>query len=989
MGQLSQPLPAVVQDQAVDGVEPLHILWIGDASVARRFVSRRASHIQITAHEAGARPGSLIDAAPQVDILVIDEVAPSADISQALTAIESQAIDVPVVVLTVPGSDMFSDRIGRVAVCDVVVKTQDFVHQLLPTFSQVRARHDLLKVLHAARQTEERLRMTLETQPAATCVIGPDGRFIAINRAGLSALGASGDQVIGRSFTSFLPAEAHTPALQLFSQVSQGASGELEHEILCGDGSVRSVRTQAVALNRTDGIVALVALHDRSGRRDPGVDHALQAERESLEAERRNLDESLRSVDAMRATVLSEFEREREEMLQAQQTLQSQYDALSGAHGETERAAEADRARHAAALSDVQDERERLASVLVGLEARVATQDAEWAAERTEWTRTLEAATAERSAVGQELEREREALREAQQSLQTLQTVQAQHEVLAAAHVEAARAAEADRASHAAALSDVQDERERLASVLVGLEARVAAQDVEWAAERTEWTRTLEAATAERSAVGQELEREREELRQAQQSLQTVQAQHEVLAAAHVEAARAAEAERARHAAALSDVQDERERLASVLVGLEARVAAQDVEWAAERTEWTRTLEATTAERSAVGQELEREREELRQAQQSLQTVQAQYEVLAAAHVEAAQAAEAQRASHAAALSDVQDERERLASVLVGLEARVAAQDVEWAAERTEWTRTLEALSAERSATLDALERERRQASESAAAEAARILERETERARYAAALAELQEERARLASVLAGADSRAAAHDAEWAAERTRRLEAIDAERSAWRLEFERERGDMRQAVQTQYEALANAHEEEAREVEAERAKHVAALEAAQEDRVRLAHVLAAAEAQLAAQIAERAVERAEWTRTMETTMAERTAALESAEAWRAERVREIEEQSETNQEASALLARCERLEHERSQLGDSLRVLEEQHTRLRRELEIERAQAGQPAARGTAVPAETHGPAGATAAFAPELERSTPPPARKAEVFAPELAA
>src|SRR5262245_43397594 len=189
----------------------LSVVWVGDATLVERYVSRRAAHIRILAC-AGSEMAGLLQQAiagqPAPDVLVIDTTQPAIDPVQVLDVVKSQGRDLPVVLITPPaGKDDVVLQISRLAICDCAVKTEDFVDQMLPAVAQVRARHDLHGVFRASRESEEHLRHILEMQPAVVFVLDPETRITAMNRAGLALLSAAGDKVVGQKFTAFLPPE--------------------------------------------------------------------------------------------------------------------------------------------------------------------------------------------------------------------------------------------------------------------------------------------------------------------------------------------------------------------------------------------------------------------------------------------------------------------------------------------------------------------------------------------------------------------------------------------------------------------------------------------------------------------------------------------------------------------------------------------------------------------------------------------------------------
>jgi PAS domain S-box-containing protein len=297
-----------MQEQSTNRPEPIDVLWVGDPAGAQQALARRAPHITITARDAkqaleGLRAGSL-----RADLLVIDATFDDFEVA-FVGQLQSSKVDLPTILLTRPGSDDLAQRAGQLATCDSVVKTPDFVLQLLPAFNQVRARHDLQALFRASRQSQDRLRTIVEFQPSVTCVIGTDGVLTAMNQAGLALLGTGRENVVGRPITDFLPADERAAAIDLVRTVCGGEAGELEHTLVRPDGRSLKARLRAVPFRSGDTMVALATIQERAGAAaDQSADldrlttalEETQSERARLAAERDKLLEERAELDALR-----------------------------------------------------------------------------------------------------------------------------------------------------------------------------------------------------------------------------------------------------------------------------------------------------------------------------------------------------------------------------------------------------------------------------------------------------------------------------------------------------------------------------------------------------------------------------------------------------------------------------------------------------------------------------------------------------------------
>lgn len=261
-------------------VEPLQVLWMGDAAAAQSVLAYRAPHIRLTERSTEGEIDSLLTDAATADLLVIDTTVGGVDTLGTLGRLAAADIDLPVVLLAAPYADDLAERAGRLAVCDVVVKTADFALQLLPAMTQARARHDLRVLFRSGRESQERLRTILEFQPAVTCVITPDGVLSAINLAGLTLLGVEREQAGRRMFASLLPPTERERVMDLVRRVCLGETGEIDHLVVRPDGRTLAVRTLAVPCRQGDAVVALATIVDRT---------AMLAETAALTEDRKQL----------------------------------------------------------------------------------------------------------------------------------------------------------------------------------------------------------------------------------------------------------------------------------------------------------------------------------------------------------------------------------------------------------------------------------------------------------------------------------------------------------------------------------------------------------------------------------------------------------------------------------------------------------------------------------------------------------------------------
>ena len=114
----------------------------------------------------------------------------------------------------------------------------------------------------ALRQSEERLKAIIQTEPECVKVVDPNGRLLEMNRAGLDMLEADSLAALsGKSLLEFV-VPAHRDAFgDLHTRVMSGGSGRLEFEIIGLKGKRRWLETHAVPLRNESGhVIALLGV---------------------------------------------------------------------------------------------------------------------------------------------------------------------------------------------------------------------------------------------------------------------------------------------------------------------------------------------------------------------------------------------------------------------------------------------------------------------------------------------------------------------------------------------------------------------------------------------------------------------------------------------------------------------------------------------------------------------------------------------------------
>jgi PAS domain S-box-containing protein len=114
----------------------------------------------------------------------------------------------------------------------------------------------------ALAASESRLRAIIESEPECVKLVGPDGRLLDMNPAGLAMIEApSLDHVRGLAVLELVAPEHRAAFADLHRRVLRGESGTLEFEIVGLRGARRWMETHATPLRGADGaIMALLAV---------------------------------------------------------------------------------------------------------------------------------------------------------------------------------------------------------------------------------------------------------------------------------------------------------------------------------------------------------------------------------------------------------------------------------------------------------------------------------------------------------------------------------------------------------------------------------------------------------------------------------------------------------------------------------------------------------------------------------------------------------
>ena len=180
------------------------------------------------------------------------------------------------------------------------------------------------------RESENRWRTIIETEPECVKLVKADGTLLDMNAAGLAMIEApSGDAVIGQSVYSVIAPEHREAFVALNESVCQGNRGTLEFEIIGLQGTRRWMETHAVPLpNQSDGTLAQLAItRDITVRKQ--AEAALKQAKQELEIRVEERTAQLRAANEQLLREIAERKRAEEELEQSLSILKATLEATA------------------------------------------------------------------------------------------------------------------------------------------------------------------------------------------------------------------------------------------------------------------------------------------------------------------------------------------------------------------------------------------------------------------------------------------------------------------------------------------------------------------------------------------------------------------------------------------------------------------------------------------------------------------------------------
>jgi diguanylate cyclase (GGDEF)-like protein/PAS domain S-box-containing protein len=269
-----------------------------DAELTARHVATAAPHLQLHTVTGSRDALSVLTPDHHFDLVLTDLRVPDMNALEFIREVQHRGLELPFIVITGKGDEVSAVAILRLGVYDYIIKRDNYLAHLPHAIDHALHRFHLdqttrrlnteLAVLNATlehkveartvelkceidvrklaeetvRESEQRLRILIETEPECVKVVDPQGRLLEMNAAGLSMLeAASLREVQQRSLLEYLLPEYRTPFRALQGRVMEGESGTLEFEVEGLKGTRRWLETHAAPMRDVaDKVVGLLSI---------------------------------------------------------------------------------------------------------------------------------------------------------------------------------------------------------------------------------------------------------------------------------------------------------------------------------------------------------------------------------------------------------------------------------------------------------------------------------------------------------------------------------------------------------------------------------------------------------------------------------------------------------------------------------------------------------------------------------------------------------
>lgn len=387
---------------------------------------------QITPTADGMIPLADIGTTP-ADLIIIDAPALSDQLLKAIKDVHARMPGVSAIILTNPGDEDAAIEALKAGAANCIDKTEKYFLRLIPAIERELRIREQAREKASLKSREERLRQIVEMMPAGIAVIAPDGTCLAINRIGLSAIGATHiEQIVGKNFLHLVPAGDREKIQALLISISSWNTAFARLSWKGLDESVPGVEIRAVPMRR-EGIGTAAALAAFSVSADShAVSGEMQKKCDDLTKALQESEALIRELQDTRAHQQSQMESALRQAESRCLTAEEQQARLKGIAEETEarlqQLLEEQRAERASweltrkAFKEQCTKIEAVAQSLISAQASLAeTHSAEqeqWNLQRRELEQKIEAAEARFNQASESFQADRPQLELAQKELE-------------------------------------------------------------------------------------------------------------------------------------------------------------------------------------------------------------------------------------------------------------------------------------------------------------------------------------------------------------------------------------------------------------------------------------------------------------------------------------------------------------------------------------------------------------------------------------------
>jgi diguanylate cyclase (GGDEF)-like protein/PAS domain S-box-containing protein len=190
-------------------IRPLKVLYaednLADIELTRRHLAQHAPHIQLDAVHDIAGVLALLPQQAGVacgyDAVLLDYLLPDGNALEVVEVLRRQrGLDLPLLLVTGEGSEEVAARALTLGIDDYLVKHSGYLHKLPAAIESVCHRSELLHERASLQESEQRVRLLLDSTAEAIYGVDLDGCCTFVNAACLKLLGYQhADELVGRN----------------------------------------------------------------------------------------------------------------------------------------------------------------------------------------------------------------------------------------------------------------------------------------------------------------------------------------------------------------------------------------------------------------------------------------------------------------------------------------------------------------------------------------------------------------------------------------------------------------------------------------------------------------------------------------------------------------------------------------------------------------------------------------------------------------------